>query len=93
MTYVCIFNNLYSKSLTEQEWGRYTRTIIRAGVWSLTINKSQTVFDDCRQVVNKILFLIYIYIYTDSTTLSGNSVTSNYSEIGKMDFTVVYAVK
>ena len=26
-------------------------------------------------------------------TLSGNTVTSNYREIGMMDFTIVYAVK
>ena len=31
----------------------------RAGVWSLTINNSQNVFENCRQIVNKILFLRY----------------------------------
>ena len=59
MTCVCIFNNISPKSHTEQERGWLTKIIIRAGIWSLTINKSQTVFENCSQVVNNILFLKY----------------------------------
>ena len=34
--------------------------IIREGVWRLTINKSQTEFENFRQVLKEILFLKYI---------------------------------
>ena len=35
--------------------------IIRRGVWRLTINKSQTEFENFRQVLKEILFLKYIH--------------------------------